>query len=34
MHRFRENLEIRGEVDRIVANAEREQSRGKGKGRT
>ena len=32
---LRENLkEIRGEIDRIVANAEREQTRGKGKGRT
>lgn len=32
---LRENLkEIRGEIDRIVANAEREQVRGKGKGRT
>jgi len=32
---LRENLtEIRGEIDRIFANAEREQSRGKGKGRT
>jgi rabenosyn-5 len=31
---LRENLrEIRGEIDRIVANAEREQARGKGKGR-
>ena len=32
---LRENLkEIRGEIDRIVENAEREQARGKGKGRT
>lgn len=32
---LRENLkEIRGEIDRIVANAEREQVRGKGKART
>ena len=32
---LRENLkEIRGEIDRIVANAEREQGRGKGKART
>jgi len=31
---LRENLkEIRGEIDRIVANAEREQVRGKGKGK-
>ena len=31
---LRENLkEIRGEIDRIVANAEREQARGKGKGK-
>ena len=32
---LRENLtEIRGEIDRIFVNAEREQSRGKEKGRT
>lgn len=32
---LRDNLkEIRGEIDRVVANAEREQARGKGKGRT
>ena len=32
---LRENLqEIREEIDRIVANAEREQARGKGKART
>ena len=32
---LRDNLrEIRGEIDRIVANAEREQVRGKGKART
>ena len=32
---LRENLkEIRGQTDRIVANAEREQTYGKGKGRT
>jgi len=32
---LRENLkEIRGEIDRIVTNAEREQAHGKGKGRT
>ena len=31
---LRENLnEIRGEIDRIVANSEREQARGKGKRR-
>jgi rabenosyn-5 len=34
-HTLRENLkEIRGEIDRIVANAEREQAGRKGKGRT
>jgi hypothetical protein len=34
-HILRENLkEIRGEIDRVVANAEREQARGKGKART
>ena len=32
---LKENLkEIRGEIDRIVSNVEREQVRGKGKGRT
>ena len=32
---LRDNLrEIRGEIDRVVANAERGQARGKGKGRT
>ena len=31
---LRENLnEIRGEIDRIISSAEREQARGKGKGR-
>ena len=32
---LRDNLkEIRGEIDRVVTNAEREQAHGKGKGRT